>query len=261
MQYVNSALAHRQQLSQGTPATGALDQPQRARQIAVLGSCGGLGTTTLAAQLACSNATEVRTWLIESAPAGTLESTLGLEDHQGLRWQHLAGTRGDVDVDALAQATPHYGGARVLMMDRFAQQPPEPETITAVMSSLKTAGLPVVVDSEPSHIVGKHNQFDLIVVVTPLSLIGLNAVISLRAKLEESASRIVLVGSALRPMTLSAEQFSQAAELPVIGWLPKDRRLSAQIEGGTGPLGLTPRRQTRALLHTIRTQIPARTLP
>lgn len=239
------------------PAT----QATRPRSVAIIGSCGGIGASTLAALLASSHIPReskeesAKRWLIETKPNGNLEALLGLEQHGGLRWQQLSGTRGAVDTHALAQASPHYAGAHVLIMDRFAAVAPEPLAQDEVMASLIDQQHHLYIDANLDSLMDTSMPVDLLVVLTPFSLLGLNSVVSLHSKLSSTVQKMVVVGSGLRPMTLTARQFEKAAEASVIGWYPKISKVSQQVELGVGPNAARLPKSLRKLLTSIHTAI------
>ena len=128
-------------------AVAAVRSPvERGWLVAVGGSCGGAGASTVAAAVALAAAPGAV--LVDADPwGGGLDLLLGAERVEGLRWPELTGLRGRVAGDALLAALPEIGGVHVLAASRTARStrsPPRPSL--AVVEAARSAGRPVVVD-------------------------------------------------------------------------------------------------------------------
>lgn len=105
----------------------------------LIGSSGGLGTSTLAAVLA----QHVDGTLVDGLLDGAgVDATLVLEDEPGLRWPDLAGLDGDVDPDRLVR---HLPGTRPPVLSAAGPTRVGPAAVRCALAALRQAG-PVVVD-------------------------------------------------------------------------------------------------------------------
>src|SRR3954451_18052636 len=127
-------------------AAAAVRSPvERGRLVAVGGSCGGAGASTVAAAVALAAAPGVV--LVDTdAWGGGLDLLLGAERAEGLRWPDLAGLRGRVAGDALLAALPEVSGVHVLAASRGAPGAVPEEALSAVVEAARSAGGPAVVD-------------------------------------------------------------------------------------------------------------------
>ena len=114
--------------------------------VAVGGSCGGAGASTVADRAGAGGRSRVP---CSSTPIpGAAGSTCcsGAERAEGLRWPELTGLRGRVAGDALLAALPEVGGVHVLAASRGTPAPMPDEALLAVVEAARSAGRPVVVD-------------------------------------------------------------------------------------------------------------------
>jgi secretion/DNA translocation related CpaE-like protein len=117
--------------------------------VAVGGSCGGAGASTVATAVARTAASErgPGVLLVDADPWGAgLDLMLGAERSEGLRWPDLTGLRGRVGGDALLAALPEVAGVHVLASSRSSIVPVPDEALTAVVEAGRAVGCPVVVD-------------------------------------------------------------------------------------------------------------------
>src|SRR3954470_13108825 len=113
--------------------------------IAVGGSCGGAGASTVATALAVAAAPG--SLLVDGdAGGGGLDLLFGAERADGLRWPELVGLRGRVAGDALLASLPESDGVHVLAASRAQGVPVPPDALLAVALAGRAAGCPVVVD-------------------------------------------------------------------------------------------------------------------
>lgn len=133
---------------------GAIAVPVRAgRVIAVIGSAGGLGASTLACALAARTAARgLRPLLVDADRfGGGLEVTLGMEGIPGARWPDIGDVAGRISAATIAAAFPERDGVTVVSHRRGATTGP----MTA---------LPVVVDAA-------RRTFDLIIIDAPRDVV------------------------------------------------------------------------------------------
>ncbi|MCV2491759.1 septum formation initiator [Geodermatophilus sp. YIM 151500] len=126
-------------------ADAARSPVERGWVVAVGGSCGGAGASTVAAAVALAAAPGVL--LVDGDPwGGGLDLLLGAERAEGLRWPELTGLRGRVAGDALLAALPEVDGVHVLAADRQAPVAVPGDALTAVVEASRAVGRPVVLD-------------------------------------------------------------------------------------------------------------------
>jgi secretion/DNA translocation related CpaE-like protein len=223
----------------------ALRRPvDRGRLVAVGGSCGGAGVSTLAAALALAAAPGSDGVLLVDTDGwgGGLDLLLGAERDEGLRWPELAGLRGRVAGDALMAALPEVGGVSVLAASRSAPGEVPAEALTAVVEAARAGGRPVVVDlprtAGAEATAAVLAEADLAVLVVPARLRAASAA---RLLVEPagvgrsapwSAAQLVV-----RPVPggLSADEVADVVGRPVLGELGTDRSALPRGEQGRPP--------------------------
>ncbi len=230
-------------------AEGVRSPVERGWLTVVGGSCGGAGTSTLAAALAlAATGAADGVLLVDADPwGGGLDLLLGAEDADGLRWPALAGVRGRVAGDALLAALPEVGGVTVLAAARDDPAPVPAAALTAVVEAARACGWPVVVDLPRT--AGSDDGAAAVLAEADLAVLLVPA--RLRAA---SAARLLLTGapgepapwSAARlvvrevPDGLSAAEVAVVAGRPVLAGLAHDRGAVARGERGEPP-SVTPR--------------------
>jgi secretion/DNA translocation related CpaE-like protein len=115
-------------------AAAAVRSPvERGWLVAVGGSCGGAGASTLAAALAlAAGRSGAEALLVDADPwGGGLDLVLGAERAEGMRWPELSELRGRVAGDALMAALPEVGGVCLLATSRSTPVPVREEAMTA----------------------------------------------------------------------------------------------------------------------------------
>ena len=232
-------------------ASAAVRSPvERGWLVAVGGSCGGAGASTVATALALAAAPGVL--LVDGDPwGGGLDLLLGAERADGLRWPDLTGLRGRVAGDALLAALPEVHGVHVLAASREAPGPVPDEALVAVVEAARSVGCPVVVDlarAGPPDAAVALADADLAVLVVPGRL---RAATAARLLVEEpgspwSAAHLV-VGRV--PGGLGREEVADVVGRPVVadlqhdrGTVPRGERGEPPAVAGRSPLGITARR-------------------
>ena len=227
----------------------ALRRPvDRGRLVAVGGSCGGAGVSTLAAALALAAAPGSDGVLRVDTDGwgGGLDLLLGAERDEGLRWPELAGLRGRVAGDALMAALPEVGGVSVLAASRSAPGEVPAEALTAVVEAARAGGRPVVVDlprtAGAEATAAVLAEADLAVLVVPARLRAASAARSLSTGTPGEpapwgSARLVAreVAGGLSPAEVAA-----VAGRPVLAVLGHDRVAVTRGERGEPPV-VTPR--------------------
>jgi secretion/DNA translocation related CpaE-like protein len=219
-------------------AAGAARAPvQRGWLVAVGGSCGGAGTSTVATALALAAAAEGDVLLVDADPAaGGIDLLLGAESAEGLRWPELTGLRGRVDGRALLAALPEVGGLHLLAASRTETCPVPEEALAAVVGAARDAGCPVVVDlprADPAA-EGVLAEADLAALVVPARLRAACAARLLvdRPDAAWSAARLVVRRV---PGGLAAGEVAEVVGRPVLAELPHDRAAVPRGEAGRPP--------------------------
>jgi secretion/DNA translocation related CpaE-like protein len=226
---------------------------ERGRLVAIGGSCGGAGASTVAAAVALTAGPGAV--LVDADPWGAgLDLLLGGERAEGLRWPELAGLRGRVAGDALLAALPEVGGVHVLAASRSSRVPVPDEALTAVVEAARAAGSPVVVDlprpgpfdeGSPSVLA----DADLAVLVVPARLRAATA-----ARMLVDAPAAAWPGAQLVirsvPGGLSAAEVADVVGRPVLAELGHDRSAVPRGERGEPP-AVAPRSPLGTLARRI----------
>jgi secretion/DNA translocation related CpaE-like protein len=219
-----------------TRAATAVRAPvERGWLLAVSGSCGGAGASTVAAALALAAAPHAL--LVDGdAWGGGLDLLLGAELAEGLRWPDLTGLRGRVAGDALLAALPEIDGVHLLSASRTAPASVPDEALTAVVEAARAAGGCVVVDlprsgtSAPTVLA----DADMALLVVPARL---RAATAARLLVETPGSPWGSAQVLLRHVVggLSREEVADVVGRPVFGELPHDRSAVPRGERGQPP--------------------------
>ena len=235
-------------------AAAAQTPADRGWLVAVGGSCGGAGASTLAAAVALAAAPGVV--LVDADPWGAgLDLLLGAERAEGLRWPELSGLRGRVDGDALMAALPEVGGVHVLAASRSSPAPVPDEALTAVIEAARAGGRPVVVDlprQGPGGAPATESVLadaDLVVLVVPARL---RAATAARLLVEAPGSGWSGARLVVRQVAggLSRDEVADVVGRPVLGDLPHDRSVVPRGERGEPP-AVSPRAPLGRLAHLV----------
>jgi secretion/DNA translocation related CpaE-like protein len=218
---------------------------ERGWLVAVGGSCGGAGASTVAAAVALSAAPGVL--LVDGDPwAAGLDLLLGAERAEGLRWPDLTGLRGRVAGDALLAALPEVHGVHLLSASRCAPSAVPDEALAAAAEAARGGGWPVVVDLARPGLGGQAvpaqavlADADLALLVVPARLRAATAARILVEAPESAWSGAQLV---VRQVAagLSSDEVADVVGRPVLCELPHDRSAVPRGERGEPP-AVTPR--------------------
>ena len=235
---------------------------QRGWLVAVGGSCGGAGASTLASALALA-AGSPGALLVDADPwGGGLDLVLGAERDEGLRWPALSGVRGRLDGEAVMAALPDVAGVSVLATSRSAPQPVPEEALAAVVEAARAGGRPVVVDLARPGAQGPDGGTELVLAEADLVLL------LVPARLRAASAGRLLVGEPGRPGPWAAahlvtrpvpggldrHEIADVVGRPVLAELGPDRSATGRGERGEPPL-ITARspfgRVTRGVLAAL----------
>ena len=217
----------------------AVTEPARPGWVlAVGGSCGGAGASTLATAVAvvAAPAEPVGQLLVDGDGWGAgLDLLLGAEGEPGLRWPELAEVTGRVPGTALAAALPAVAGVAVLAASRDDPGEVPAEALRAVVAGARDGGLGVVVDLPARGPAAEAvlPEADLAVLVVPARL---RAALAARQLLDGSspwsAARVVT-----RPVPggLARDDVADLLGRSVLAELADDRSAVARCERGEPP--------------------------
>jgi secretion/DNA translocation related CpaE-like protein len=211
---------------------------ERGWLLAVGGSCGGAGASTVATAVALAAAPGVV--LVDADPWGAgLDLLLGAERSEGLRWPELTGLRGRVAGDALLAALPEVGGVHVLAASRATPVMVPDAALTAVSEAARAVGRPVVVDLPRPGSAGPEApavlaEADLAVLVVPARLRPATAA---RLLVDAPGSCWASAQVVLRQVAggLSRDEVADVVGRPVLAELPYDRSAVPRGERGEPP--------------------------
>ncbi|NYJ06042.1 septum site-determining protein Ssd [Petropleomorpha daqingensis] len=224
--------------------------------IAVGGSCGGAGASTVATALAVAAAPG--SLLVDGdAGGGGLDLLLGAERAEGLRWPDLVGLRGRVAGDALLASLPERGGIHVLAASRSRAVPVPPEALLAVALAGRSNGTPVVVDlpcGDPALAEPVLAEADLAVLVVPARLRAASAA---RLLLDGAWSSAVVVSRSV-PGGPSRQDVVDVLGRSVLTELGHDRSAGPRGERGEPPV-VSARSPLGVLSRRLLAELPRRT--
>ena len=235
---------------------------ERGWLVAVGGSCGGAGASTVATSVALAAAPGVL--LVDGDPwGGGLDLLLGAERADGLRWPDLAALRGRVAGDALLAALPEVRGVHVLASARDVPEAVPDEAVVAVVEAARSVGCPVVVDlarvgtPDASAVLA---DADLAVLVVPGRLRAATAARLIVEAPGSPWSAAQLVAGRV-PGGLTRDEVAAVVGRPVLAPLPHDRSAVPRGERGEPP-DVAPRSPlggvARRILTTVRAGAPDR---
>lgn len=210
--------------------------------VLVLGACGGLGSSTLAALLARESVMGGgRVALVDLDHGhGGLDVLLGTESLPGARWRDLHEVRGTVSGRDLEGVLPRWEGVEVLSAGRGPGAPPD-AAVAAVWSGL-VAGCGTVVADLPGHALpgsvvtrgGIVDDAAQLLVVTGQDLVGVAAGLALRPSLGTARTGLVL--RRRRGARLAPPEIADALGIPLRGMLPDHRGVAGATDRGLGPV-------------------------
>jgi secretion/DNA translocation related CpaE-like protein len=234
---------------------------ERGWLVAVGGSCGGAGASTVAAALALAAAPG--SVLVDADPwGGGLDLLLGAERIEGLRWPELTGLRGRVAGDALLAALPEVGGLHVLAAARSAAEEIPAEALAAVVEAARSAGRSVVVDlprgsaAHDGAAAAVLADADRALLVVPARL---RAATAARLLVEAPGSAWSAAQLVVRsvPGGLSRDDVADVVGRPVAAELPFDRSAVPRGERGEPP-AVSARSPLGGLARRVLAGLPGR---
>jgi secretion/DNA translocation related CpaE-like protein len=249
-------------------ATAVRSPVERGWLVAVGGSCGGAGASTLATALALTaGRAGPGVLLVDADPwGGGLDLLLGAERTEGLRWPQLTDLRGRVAGDALMAALPDVGGVCVLAAARGTPGPVPGEAMEAVIEAARAGGWPVVVDLPRPGPAGPGPvaeavlaDADLAVLVVPARLRAASAARALAVH-PDGAAPWAAARLVMRPVPggLSRAEVADVVGRPVVAELAHDRSAVPRGERGEPP-AVAARSPFGAVARRVLGELPAPT--
>jgi len=204
--------------------------------VGVIAGSGGAGATTLACALGQLAARSGPAVVIDADPLGPgADRVLGLDDHDGIRWDSLCQTTGRFSGRSLREALPRRDGLGVLT---WRPGPQGSLQAFAVRNALAAAqrghdtvvvDLPRTVDPLVEELVAR---CDRVYVPTVPTVAGLASAVRLCARFHDPGPlRLVLRGDDVRP-----DAVARLTSVPVAARMPDQRGLEEAIDLGLGPV-------------------------
>ncbi|WP_148616225.1 septum site-determining protein Ssd [Nocardioides rubriscoriae] len=204
--------------------------------VGVVGGSGGAGATTLACSLGQVAAQTGETVVIDCDPLGPgLDRVLGLDRHDGFRWDALCQTTGRLSARALREALPRRGRLGVLTWYAGTTATLQAFAVREALSAARRGHDTVVVDlpRTPDPLLDEVvARCDLVLVATVATVAGVASAARVCARHDGRAD----LGLVLRGGGLLAHEVSRAAGTPVLGAVPHQRALDESIDLGLGPV-------------------------
>ncbi|MEJ7833100.1 MAG: septum site-determining protein Ssd [Nocardioides sp.] len=204
--------------------------------LGVIGGSGGAGATTLACALGQAAAEHGPAVVIDCDPQGPgVDRVLGLEAHDGFRWDALCQTTGRLSARSLREALPSRGGLGVLSWYAGTSGNLQPFAVREALSASRRGHDTVVIDlpRTPDPMIDEVvARCDLVLVVVVPTVTGVAAAARLCARLAGSPTlRLVVRGRGLTP-----HEISRVTGMPVLATMADQRGLAESIDLGLGPV-------------------------
>jgi secretion/DNA translocation related CpaE-like protein len=206
---------------------------------AVVGGCGGAGTSTFAAALAVAGSgLGARALLLDGDPlGGGLDLVLGSESVPGVRWPDLMGTSGRVSAPSLREALPRVGTLSVLSWDRGDLTTIPPAVMREVLAAGRRGHDVVVVDL-PRRLDPAGEEVllkaDTTYLVVPGEVRAVAAAGRVAAQLGACTPEVQLVVRGPGPSGLDGPLVSESLDLPLAAQMRPERGLDAALDAGDG---------------------------
>lgn len=215
-----------------------LGDSRRARGLVlgVVGGSGGAGATTFASALGQMAALAGDTVVVDCDPYGPgVDRVLGLESHDGFRWDALCQTTGRLSARSLREALPRRGRLGVLSWYAGSTGTLQPFAAREALSAARRGhdtvvlDLPRTPDAAVDELAARCDR--LLVMVVP-SVAGVSAAARVCQRFAGLAGlRLVVRGSGIAPTEIAA-----ATRVPVLSTMLDQRGLEESIDLGLGPV-------------------------
>ncbi|OBJ47195.1 septum site-determining protein Ssd [Mycobacterium sp. 1423905.2] len=213
------------------------DDTRRGAVVAVIGGCGGAGTSWFSVALARA-ATDAL--LMDLDPwGGGIDLLLGVEGLPGLRWPDLAVQGGRLNFSAVREALPRHRGISVLSGTRCSYEL-DAGAVDAVIDAGRRGGVTVVCDLPrrlTEAVVTATDTADLVVLITPCDVRACASTAALAPVLAAINPNVGLVVRGPSPGGLRAAEIADLAGVPLLASMRAHPRLAEQLERGGLRLG------------------------
>lgn len=201
----------------------------------MVGACGGVGASTLAAAVAVTGARDgLLAVLVDGRHAGAgIDVLLGIEEEPGLRWADLQDARGEVDPVRLLDLLPQWSGVHVLSTDRVRSLAQPDEVEGDVLRAVVSAADLVVLDLPQGRVADRARSCDVGLVVALCETLSVAGAQSVAAELGPVPSGLVCRRSAAG--RLLPHDVAAAAGMDLWGEIVSDPRVATAVEAGAGP--------------------------
>jgi secretion/DNA translocation related CpaE-like protein len=209
--------------------------------LAVVGGCGGVGASTIAAALAFVGAQRgLSTLLVDADPiGGGIDLLVGAERIPGWRWPRLSTARGHLG--DLSGQLPSVDGIDVLSMGRGQRQVdpgPDSDQMKSVLLSAARSYQLIVVDI-PRHLTSAGREAlrrsDFVLLVALAQLRGIATAQHVVSELEDACTAVNLLVRLTRPRNLSPEAVADGLGLPLVGSVADDPAVALGAARGEPP--------------------------
>jgi secretion/DNA translocation related CpaE-like protein len=209
---------------------------RRGLLVGVVGGSGGAGATTLACALGQTAARTGDAVVIDCDPLGPgIDRVLGLEAHDGFRWDALCQTTGRLSARSLREALPRRGPLGVLSWYAGASATLQAFAVREALSAARRGHDVVVVDlprTTDALVDEVASRCDLLVVVVVPTVAGVASATRVCGRFPDHPGlRLVLRGDGLEP-----REVARVTGVGVITTMTDQRRLAEAIDLGLGPV-------------------------
>lgn len=204
--------------------------------VGVVGGSGGAGATTFACALGQLASREGPACVVDADPLGPgIDRVLGLEHHDGVRWEELCRTTGRLSARSLREALPSVGPLGVLTWSAGRSEPLTAFAAREAMSAARRGHDTVVIDLPRGHdaVVDELTaRCDVVLVVVSPTLAGVAAAARVCASYADCGRLRVVV----RGRGLDERDVGRALGVPVMASMGDQRGLAESIDLGLGPV-------------------------
>lgn len=206
------------------------------RVLGVVGGSGGAGATTFACALGQLAGRTGPTLVVDTDPLGPgVDRVLGLEAHDGVRWDALCQTTGRLSARSLREAMPRRGAVGALSWHAGTPGSLQAFAVREVLSAARRGHDTVVVDlpRSPDPLIEEiAARCDRLLVVAVPSVAGIASTSRLAARFRDHPG----VELVLRGQGVSPAEVSRVTGLPVVTSMADQRGLAEAIDLGLGPV-------------------------
>ncbi len=213
--------------------------PEGSVTVGVIGGSGGAGASTFAAALGQMAARTGSAVVIDADPLGPgADRVLGLDDHEGIRWDALCQTTGRFSGRSLREALPRRDGLGVLTWRPGPQGTLQAFAIRNAVAAAQRGHQTVVIDL-PRRVDPLVEELvarcDRVFVITVPTVAGLASTARLCAGFRDPRPlRLVIRGQDVDPRAVT-----RLTTIPVAARMPDQRGLEEVLDLGLGPVRST----------------------